>query len=270
MTQHAAVPEIDLIFNQEFESIADVCPACDDMYGDDNQSGILTVEGERHLFKRLNFLKFRADAIRSTLTDGRNSKKKLAEISSLLEDAGRVREEIAQANLRLVISIARKLSHNDPGEFDDMVAEGNAILLYAIEKFDYARGFRFSTYLTHSVQRHLYRYINRRNKQRGKELTSANEHLAVMHGRDDASEYEAAKSIAIARQVLAKVDETLDERERFILLGRLGLDKDEAKGQSFQSLGNELGLSKERIRQLFQRALTKLAKVAQPVAESFD
>lgn len=57
------------------------------------------------------------------------------------------------------------------------------------------------------------------------------------------------------------MDETLDERESFIVRGRLGLDGS-GQGKTFQNLGDHMGLSKERIRQLFNRGIDKLGDLA--------
>ena len=63
--------------------------------------------------------------------------------------------------------------------------------------------------------------------------------------------------------VMAKIDQTLDERERFIIRGRFGLDGT-GEGKTYSHLARQLGLSKERARQLFQRGIEKLGEVARP------
>ena len=67
------------------------------------QSRLLTFDGEQLLFKRRNFLRFRANAIRLTLNPKRPAKKKVLEMERLLDEAASVREELAGANLRLVV-----------------------------------------------------------------------------------------------------------------------------------------------------------------------
>lgn len=227
------------------------------------QSRLLTFDGEQLLFKRLNFLRFRANAVRLTLNPKRPAKKKVREMERLLDEAASVRDELAGANLRLVVSIAGKLSMSRD-EFDEFVAEGNGILLYAIDKFDYARGYRFSTYVTHAVQRHLYRFIERRKKRAAREFAREPDlmisDVMVDPNPDELAESEVKQAIAA---VVAKIDQTLDDRERFIIRGRFGLDGT-GESKTYTSLGEQLGLSKERVRQLFQRAIEKLGEVAKP------
>ncbi len=230
------------------------------------QSRILTKEGEQFLFKRLNFLRFRASALQATLRNRRTAKKTQKEIDRLLAEASETREQIACANLRLITSIVRKLSSSND-EFDEFLAEANAILLNAIDKFDYARGYRFSTYATHAVQRHTYRLIERQSKRRQRESADSDlVHSAPACLSDDTN----AKQIFDAfNEIVASFDTTLDERERYIVRGRFGLN-DSGKGKSLRVIGDELGLSKERVRQLLQQSIEKLAEIAKPLESLLD
>lgn len=277
--------EIDFIPNETFESTTekDLRDVDVELYKDEEpitgtlnsenfaasllsavrQSRLLTFDGEQLLFKRLNFLRFRANAIRLTLNLKRPAKKKVLEMQRLLDEAASVREELARANLRLIVSIAGKLSISHD-EFDEFVAEGNGILLYAIDKFDYARGYRFSTYVTHAVQRHLYRFIERRKKRASREFAREPDLMVndvmVDANPDKLAEDEVKQAVAA---VIAKIDQTLDDRERFIIRGRFGLDGT-GEGKTYSNLGEQLGLSKERVRQLLLRAIEKLGEVAKP------
>ena len=277
--------EIDFIPNETFESTTekDLRDVDVELYKDEEpitgtlnsenfaasllsavrQSRLLTFDGEQLLFKRLNFLRFRANAIRLTLNLKRPAKKKVLEMQRLLDEAASVREELARANLRLIVSIAGKLSISHD-EFDEFVAEGNGILLYAIDKFDYARGYRFSTYVTHAVQRQLYRFIERRKKRASREFAREPDLMVndvmVDANPDKLAEDEVKQAVAA---VIAKIDQTLDDRERFIIRGRFGLDGT-GEGKTYSNLGEQLGLSKERVRQLLLRAIEKLGEVAKP------
>jgi len=232
------------------------------------ESHLLTFEGEQLLFKQLNFLRFRASAIQAGLASKRPSRKKQKEVDRLLAQAKGVREQLAKANLRLVVSVAGKLSISRD-EFDEFVAEGNSILLYALDKFDYSRGYRFSTYLTHAIQRHLYRLIDRRRKRAQREHVSE---AAVMAQEPmvetDPTEPTDEEIKVAAAAVISRIDEALDERERVIVRGRFGLD-DSGESRTYRDLGEQLGLSKERVRQLLQQSLVKLGEVAKPFESIF-
>ncbi|MCH2201492.1 MAG: sigma-70 family RNA polymerase sigma factor [Fuerstiella sp.] len=231
-------------------------------------SRLLSFEGEQFLFKRLNFLRFRANALQATLKlKSRPPKKTLKEVCRLLAEAEKAREEIVRANLRLVMSIARKQSSSED-ERDEFVAEANAILLNAIDKFDFARGYRFSTYVTHAIQRHLYRLISRRNKRKHHEVNE--EDLLLSNASSHDSDEPTQKDImAAASSILAQLDDLLDPRECAIVRGRFGLDP-YGKGRTLRELGEELGISKERVRQILQQSIEKLGSIAQPFESTFD
>ena len=230
-------------------------------------SRLLTFEGEQLLFKRLNFLRFRANAIQVSLPERRPPKKKLKEIARLLAEANSTREDIARANLRLVMSIARKHSSCED-QCDEFVAEANGILLYAIDKFDFSRGYRFSTYATHAIQRHLFRLIGRVHKRSQRETTESSAPETAISGDVRTDEPTAGDYLTAANAIVSRMSEVLDERETAIVVRRFGLD-DSGKSHSLREIGEQLGISKERVRQLLQQSVAKLAVVAEPFESTF-
>ena len=78
-------------------------------------------------------------------------------------DSLKARQKLAQSNLRLVVYIAKKQKgHNIP--LEDLIQEGNLGLLKAIERFDWKKGFRFSTYATWWIKQSISQYILKRKK----------------------------------------------------------------------------------------------------------
>ncbi|RPI89159.1 MAG: sigma-70 family RNA polymerase sigma factor, partial [Planctomycetaceae bacterium] len=138
---------------------------------------LLSAEGESRLFRLMNLFKFRANALRATLNVDRPDPLLVAQIEQLLALAAGVRERIIRANLRLVVSIARRFA-NDICSFDDLVSDGNVALLNAVEKFDFSRGFRFSTYATHAIQRDFFRIIRKRRTEQSRCSLGISEMLA--------------------------------------------------------------------------------------------
>lgn len=218
---------------------------------------LLSTVGETFLFRKMNYLKHQAEVIRqriATRKTRRNDKRKLAD---LVADADAVRNHIAECNLRLVISIARKFS-NSTCEFDELMSEGNEILLKAITKFDFSRGFRFSTYATHSVQRHFYRYTQRRQKRNSVEMKSSVELLNELpEGEADELITEWVAQEQRMTNLISEMAHRLDDREHRIVTARFGLTGDGVI-RTLRELSAEMGLSKERIRQLQLVAVEKL------------
>ena len=224
------------------------------------ETPVMKADEERAFFRRMNWLKFQANALRENLDKNSASKQQLNAIEKLLERSERIRNYIIQANVRLVMSIAKKFADVN-NVFDDMLSEGITSLMRAVEKFDYDRGFRFSTYATTSIQRDLCRLVVKDKRQRTRFSTGSEDVFAacpeegVAPNRRISAAYEAYDSLT------AMIDQ-LDSRERLIIRARFGFDTEGGRKQTYTSLGDQLGVSKERVRQLAERAIIKLQKSA--------
>src|SRR6185436_8873392 len=95
---------------------------------------LLSADDEICLFRRMNYLKFRANALRSTLDPHTADLRSIDAIERLLTMARETRDQIITANLRLVVSIARRFA-SELNSFDDLLSDGNLILMRAVEKF---------------------------------------------------------------------------------------------------------------------------------------
>ena len=117
---------------------------------------LLTTEEEVDLAKRIEKGKEAEAELRKT--NGNGSAKRFNEMRAYIEDARAARDHLIKANTRLVVSIAKKyMARGVP--FLDLIQEGNLGLMKAVEKFDYHRGYRFSTYATWWIRQTITRSI---------------------------------------------------------------------------------------------------------------
>jgi len=221
---------------------------------------LLTREQEGHLFRKFNFLKYRATKLRNQLDAARAKSSLMDEIEKLYDAAVALKNQIVRANLRLVVSIAKR--HVGQGDnFFELVSDGNMSLIRAVEKFDFARGNKFSTYASWAIMKNFARTIPDEHRHRDRFRTSNSEMFySTEERRTDQYELESAQN---QREVqIGKILERLDEREQKIIISRFGLDHGH-EPQTLKEVGAEMGVTKERIRQIEARALSKLRIAAQ-------
>ena len=220
---------------------------------------LLNREQEYHLFRKMNYLKHVASKLRSELDPKAPLVSLMDQIEKLYESSVAVKNKIVQANLRLVVSIAKK--HVDPNDdFFGLISDGNMSLIRASEKFDYARGNKFSTYASWAIMKNFARTIPGEFKHRDRFRTSSEE---IFTGHEDkrADNFSAEIDQAARTDQIQKILHTLDDREQQIIVRRFGLDH-RFEPLTLKEVGEELGVTKERIRQLESRALDKLRVAA--------
>ena len=130
---------------------ADLPPYLASLYTD---TPLLSREQEAHLFRKMNYLKHKAVKLREALEPTRPRTSELNEIERLQAEALAVKNQIIRSNLRLVVSIAKKRV-GPTNNFFELVSDGNMSLIRAVEKFDFARGFKFSTYASWAIMKNF-------------------------------------------------------------------------------------------------------------------
>jgi RNA polymerase primary sigma factor len=221
---------------------------------------LLTRKQEGFLFRKMNYLKYKAARLRAKLDPTRPKRGLMDQIERLFDEAVSTKNLIIRANLRLVVSIAKR--HVGPSQnFFELVSDGNMSLMRAVEKFDYSRGNKFSTYASWALMKNFARTIPDEHRHQDRFRTSLDEMFtATKDDRADPFEEETVQNQREAQ--VEKILERLDEREQRIIIRRFGLRRGQ-EPLTLKQVGAEMGVTKERVRQIEARALTKLRKAAE-------
>src|SRR5262249_21783063 len=139
---------------------------------------LLTREQEQHLFRKMNYLKHKAHQLRTRLDPNRARTQELDRIEDLEKQAGEVKEQLINCNMRLVVSIAKRhVAQTD--NFFELLSDGNISLIRAVEKFDYSRGNKFSTYASWAIMKNFARSIPEEKHRRERYVTGHEELFEV-------------------------------------------------------------------------------------------
>jgi RNA polymerase sigma factor (sigma-70 family) len=278
---------------------------------DIGQYALLTKDDEVRLAKAIEAGKEAAEQMANTKELSTTQRRELRKVARAGEIAER---QFVQSNLRLVVSIAKKYQASGLPLLD-LIQEGNLGLMHAVEKFDWRKGFKFSTYATWWIRQAITRGIAntgrtirlpvhagdtlaRLQKARSRlelkygrpatlaelaaevempedkvtealrfaaEPLSLSEPLRedgdaelgdVVVDRSAESPFEAAAT-ALLPEEIQRLLAPLDEREREILRLRFGLDG-VGEQRTLEEVGEHFNLTRERIRQIEARAMSKL------------
>jgi RNA polymerase sigma factor (sigma-70 family) len=242
----------------------DVPPELASMY----QVPLLSKDQEQHLFRKMNFLKYKAAQLRNQLrkegsADGvvdpaRVRIQTLKDIEDLQEQANEVKDLLIKANMRLVVNIAKRHAAQTDNFFE-LLSDGNMSLIRAVEKFDFGRGFKFSTYASWAIMKNFARTIPDEKHRRERFVTGHDEVFEVAPDtRTD--EHEIVATHERATHSVNRLLEYLEPREREIIRLRAGLDENP---RTLEQIGQQFGITKERVRQLNARAMKKLRSLGE-------
>jgi RNA polymerase primary sigma factor len=225
---------------------------------------VLTAAEERRLFLRFNYYRYRVLRLLARFRSRRLTLAVARQVLRWDEMAQDVRTEIVRANTSLVLAMARR-SKNSGVELGELVSEGNLALLRCVDKFDAARGFKFSTYACRAILASFSRAGAKAARHRTQFPTAfdpAMERSNYLETQRDRIELECVDEL---KRILFDNSADLSQVERKVLAARFSLDqlgaKPSPRRKTLDQVGDLLGVSKERVRQIQNQAMVKIRAV---------
>jgi RNA polymerase primary sigma factor len=238
----------------------------EDALSSDPESVRLSAEQETRLFQRMIDSRRRAESLRKLLIGERAN----PQIREAIQRHGRavteLRNYLVRVFSKLAASVAsRYVSHEF--RLDELLSEAHITLLRAVELFDPDRGYRFSTYATNAIRHNLHRYIN--NQHKARTMASPAVEPESLADETEGCPRRREQEYRVRMDRISHWIRQLDTREQTILESRYGLSHD-SHTTTLQCLADQLGVSRERIRQLERRAIAKLQGMAKDEWCEFD
>lgn len=219
----------------------------------------LTAAEERELFLRFNYFRYR---LMRLMRDNKGKRLTVGDARELLHWdrlARRVRDEIADANLGLVPTMVERARVTGV-DFGDLISEGHLALLRSIDKFDAGRGFKFSTYACRAIMTAITRAVALMARHRSRFPTEYDPDMQK-------SDYVETRRAGLEEDMLDTLQSVLRDNsvdlsktEMQVLTERFGVDSDEddPSQKTLRQVADTFGVTKERVRQIQNRALDKL------------
>jgi len=215
----------------------------------------LSREDEAELFMRYNYARYRVATLVSK-QKRRFSAKRLGEILEWHRRSLENRTALIGANMPLVVAMSKRTWINT-AEFGELISEGNMALMRAVDKFDVARGFKFSTYACRAILKAFSRLVTKAGTYRRRFPREFVPELEKSDELDRRHEDQRELAIENLRHVLRRNTAGLSEVERAVVGARFAV-AGYTQPQTLQQVGLLVGLSKECVRQLQNGALRKL------------
>ncbi len=219
---------------------------------------------ESRLFLKLNYSRYR---ISRALKRAKNKPLMMDTVTELVQWRKAelsVRSQITRANIPLVLGMAKKIK---PGtvEFAELVGEGNMALVRSVDKFDCARGFKFSTYACRAILKSFSRVALMTNRYRSRFPVVFDPGLEKSGYVDQRREDTRIFCVDRIRQLLShgSREGQLSEIEKKVLRARFGIrdSEEEEKPKTLEEVGAVIKVSKERVRQIQNKAMKKLRTI---------
>ena len=221
---------------------------------------LLSREQEADLFRRYNYLKYAASKLHKSIDPAEVTREQFETLGRLTEAIDSIKQRVVRANLRLVVSIAKRHVGWSPSFFET-ISDGNMSLMRAVERFDYALGNKFSTYATWAITKNYARSVPEQHYHGNRYVTG--QEGVLESAPDHRPEAVSPSDRKRVRELIVEGMRELTEREREIVTDHFGLG-DQEEPATLEQIGRRFGVTKERIRQIEQKALGRLRKVLTP------
>jgi len=215
---------------------------------------------ERLMFLRFNYSKMRLLKLKKTIEKEGLTKALAEDFLEWHRKFEHFREYLVRTNLALVLAMAKRTRLGDL-DFAEVVSEGNMALLRAVDKFNVDRGFKFSTYACRAILKAFSRTSLKASKYKTRfpvEFEPEYEKSDWADRRRDAVEEDCVDEL---KQIVDRNLAELSEVEQTVIRRRFNWQQEEDSAMTLEEVGQIIGVTKERVRQIQNKALTKIRTV---------
>jgi RNA polymerase sigma factor (sigma-70 family) len=216
----------------------------------------LSAAQEKALFLQYNYARYRL----SELIEAQNKRRTGPRAQKMVlwyQRAMNTRSKLVRANMALVLAMGKRTRIPNV-EFTELISEGNMALLRSVEKFDVARGFKFSTYACRAILKSFNRLATKTGRYRTHFPTEFDPDLERSDWDVMKHDIQKKDSVEALMEIISRNRANLSQIERTVVVERFALGTDRRKGRTLAEVGKIVGLTNERVRQIQNLALGKI------------
>ncbi len=219
---------------------------------------LLSAAEERVLFLQYNYARHRVWNSQQEIGPSEPTEDQARQVMRWYRKAIEIREQIAETNLALVLAMAKRTRMSEV-DFADLVSEGNMALLRSVDKFDCGRGFKFSTYACRAILKAFSRQGMKLSKYRQRFPTDFDPAMEKSNHLETVRRTHQRECAEEVKHIVTTNDAELTDVEQTVIHHRFGLDAGEdAEPLTLEQVGQIIGVTKERVRQIQNQALDKI------------
>lgn len=221
---------------------------------------LMNAAEERLMFLRYNYSKLRLTKLqKQAKTDGL-TKELAEELVEWHRKCEHFREYLTRTNLALVLAMAKRTRLGDV-DFSEIVSEGNMALLRAVDKFNIDRGFKFSTYACRAILKAFSRTAQKHSKHRQRFPVEFEPDLEKSDWTDKKRDNVEDDLVDELKQIVDRNLAHLSNIEQTVIKQRFNWDQAQETPLTLEEVGRIIGVTKERVRQIQNKALIKIRRL---------
>ena len=251
----------DLEAEPELPPTAWYQPTGDDLEGELKHSPkLMKADEERLMFLRFNYSKKRLADLRKQVARDGLTRESAEAVLLWHRRFEHFREYLVRTNLALVLAMAKRTRLGQV-DFAEIVSEGNMALLRAVDKFNVERGFKFSTYACRAILKAFSRTAQKSSRHKMRFPVEFEPDLEKSDWSDRKRETVEAECVDELKNIVDRNLAELSSVEQTVIRRRFNWQEAESAPLTLEEVGKIIGVTKERVRQIQNKALAKIRQV---------
>jgi RNA polymerase sigma factor (sigma-70 family) len=221
---------------------------------------LMSAAEERIMFLRFNYAKMRVQKLQKQIIKDGLTKATAEEFLEWHRKFEHFREYLVRTNLALVLAMAKRTRLGDV-DFAEIVSEGNMALMRAVDKFQVDRGFKFSTYACRAILKAFSRTALKHSRHRTRFPVEFDPELEKSDWVDRKRDVVQEDCLDELKQIVNRNLANLSDTEQTVLRRRFNWEQTDENPLTLEEVGQIIGVTKERVRQIQNKALAKIRKL---------